>query len=287
MTDTAAVRLPGASERLARLVEQRDFLLSSIADLEREHAAGDVARADYEALRQDYVARAAGALREIRELEALIDRARHESVETPARAGSRRRAANLRRFLGRRRVRRVLAGVGAACVVGIVAITAAHFVGIRLPGESATGTITLPSATEVRQDLAQASVLASQGQLTEAIALYDQVLSVVPHQIDALTYRGWLVRLSGIAARDPKVVHLGDAELAEAARIAPGYPDARLLDGIAILQDRHDLAAALEQFRAGLADRPSASLLSALRAPISAAFASAHQPVPTLLRKAS
>ena len=52
-------------DRLAELEEERRFLLSSIRDLDREHAAGDVDEADYCALRDGYVARAAAVLREI------------------------------------------------------------------------------------------------------------------------------------------------------------------------------------------------------------------------------
>ena len=45
--------------------EQRDFLLASLRDLERERAAGDVDTADYEALRSSYTARAADIIRRL------------------------------------------------------------------------------------------------------------------------------------------------------------------------------------------------------------------------------
>ena len=47
----------------APLEEQRDFLLRSLEDLEREHEAGDIDDHDYEALRDDYTVRAAAVLR--------------------------------------------------------------------------------------------------------------------------------------------------------------------------------------------------------------------------------
>src|SRR5690606_11827339 len=52
-------------DRLAELEEERRFLLRSLADLEREHAAGDVDDDDYAELRDGYTVRAAATLREI------------------------------------------------------------------------------------------------------------------------------------------------------------------------------------------------------------------------------
>ena len=43
--------------------EDRDFLFSSLEDLEREYAAGDLDDADYEALKSSYVKRLADVLR--------------------------------------------------------------------------------------------------------------------------------------------------------------------------------------------------------------------------------
>ena len=43
--------------------DQREFLLRSLEDLELEHEAGDLDDADYNALKDEYTARAAAALR--------------------------------------------------------------------------------------------------------------------------------------------------------------------------------------------------------------------------------
>ena len=48
---------------LARLEEEREFLLQSLRDLEREREAGDIDDADYARLRDDYTTRAAATLR--------------------------------------------------------------------------------------------------------------------------------------------------------------------------------------------------------------------------------
>src|SRR6187431_3135823 len=52
-------------DALAELEEERRFLLRSLADLEREHDAGDIDDVDYATLRDGYTVRAAAVLREI------------------------------------------------------------------------------------------------------------------------------------------------------------------------------------------------------------------------------
>jgi hypothetical protein len=55
----------GLPSSVVALQEERDFCLRSLLDLEAELAAGDLDRADYDALRESYVARAATALRRL------------------------------------------------------------------------------------------------------------------------------------------------------------------------------------------------------------------------------
>ena len=59
-------------DALAALEDERDFLLRSLADLEREHEAGDVDHTDYVALKDDYTARAAAVLRSIEQRRTAI-----------------------------------------------------------------------------------------------------------------------------------------------------------------------------------------------------------------------
>src|SRR5690606_14509656 len=64
MTSTA--RRSGLDpDGLEALEEERDHLLRSLEDLEREFAAGDVDETDYVTLRDDYTARAAAVIRRI------------------------------------------------------------------------------------------------------------------------------------------------------------------------------------------------------------------------------
>ena len=105
-----AAPVPEVSGTPAEAAEQ---LLASLADLEREHEAGDVADEDYGPLRAGYVARAAEVLRELERLES-------SKPDRPGRDPG--TARSLRRFLGRRRVRRSLVVLGCVCLVGISAL---------------------------------------------------------------------------------------------------------------------------------------------------------------------
>ncbi len=58
-----------SDDRVTELEEERDFLLRSLDDLERELAAGDIEATDYRALEEDYTARAAAVLRRLQHLD--------------------------------------------------------------------------------------------------------------------------------------------------------------------------------------------------------------------------
>jgi hypothetical protein len=258
----------------AELADRRDALLRSIEDLDRELGAGDLDRAAYDELHADYVARTAEVIRALE----TVDAAPPEHAARPRR--------RFRRFLGRRRVRFAL-GVGASlCVLIVIGLVAARLAGVRLPGEGVTGGAVIPTSAQVRQDLAEAAALGNAKQIDQAIETYDAVLKVVPNQPEALTYRGWLERIAGQAAGSVTLVELGDAELARAAKVAPGYPDAHGLYGVALLEDGGlaKLDQAVAQFTVFCRDKGSASVLSAQGRTMAQAFVAAHQTVPALLQ---
>ena len=290
--------------RTADLVEERDYLLRSIEDLEREHAAGDIDDADYRNLRAGYVERAAAAIRALETLEAVpapddagaarraapqgasSQGASSQGAESLGAAGRSRagRMRTFRRWLGRRRTRRVLVSVGIVSALGLVTVAAARAAGIRLPGEYASGSVTLTSAAQVRQELDQAALLATDGRIRAAISVYDTVLAAVPDQAEALAYKGWLVRLAGVSARSALAVADGDAILAKVARVAPGYAEGRAFDGIALLEDENDVAGAAAQFSAMRADRPTATLQGSVASSITSHYAAIGRPVPRALQ---
>ena len=200
----------GSSER-ELLEEQLDFLLDSLRDLERERAAGDIDESDHEALRNDYIARAAAISHRLGGGE--IDR----DDDTPP--------------LPRRTwTRRIVAILVVASLAGASGVWVAASAGQRLPGQSASGGIEQSTST----------MLSSARQLnfsdpTKAIELYNAVLKIEPDNAEALTYRAWLIALTAREAtgnlRDVAYATVL-ADLLKVRNIDPSYPDAACFLGI-------------------------------------------------------
>ncbi len=273
-----------ADRRLGELVAERDHLLASLDDLERERAAGDVDASDYETLRADYVARAARTLRAIESMRSATDSETAPGATAPHGPGVHGRMRRSR-VLGRPRLRRGLGVAAACCLVGVVAAVAAGLATARQPGQSATGSVSVPAAAQIRRQLNEASVLGTAGDVRDAVALYSSVLKEAPGNAEALAYQGWLIRLTGRSARDAATVKAADAELAKAVAADPRYASARAFEGIALIEDAHDVAGALAQFRAFLADHPTRSLLDALGPSMAKTFADAGAALPAALRR--
>ncbi len=262
------------AERRSRadLEAERDFLLRSIEDLERERAAGDVAGDDYDEIRADYVARAAVTLRA---LEGHDDATKPRAISAGA-----DRWRRLRRYLGRRRTRRALVATVLVCVILALGLVAAELAGLRLPGESATGSVSLPRAQRIQDDLAAASLYANSGQEADAVGLYDEVLTLDPRQQVALADRGWLERLAGRDAHSQKTIVIGDASIARAVAVDPHYADAHAYEAVALSQDEDRLTAATRQIALMEADHPSDALLAQFAPSLVAIERAAHVPVP-------
>jgi tetratricopeptide (TPR) repeat protein len=264
----------GADRSTEELEETRDFLLRSLSDLDQEHGSGDIDDADYAALRDDYTARAAEVLR------ALEARGEHRPDWAEPGAGDDGAVAaggTDPAKGGRRRMRRVAA---ALLGLGFVALAVALVVGAAtgIGNRSASGRA-LDAATEAR-DLTQARADANGGDELGAVRLYQQVLSADPRQPEALAYEGWDLRQAGEAGRDARLVSQGRADVEAALAASPRYPDAHAFLGYMLLQDDHDVAGAVTQFRAFLADHPPAEMVSLTAAVVAQAFAAEGQPVP-------
>lgn len=227
---------------LASLEEERDFLLSSLEDLEREHAAGDLDDHDYEGLRDDYTARAARVLRAI------------EAGAAPAPVPEPQRDR-----------RRTVALVALVALFAVVAgVLVAQSVGRRDPGDTATGGVR-QSVTEKLNEAGR--LLGTDAEA--ALRLYGEVLDEDPDNVEALTYRGWGLYLSGEAGD-------GLTSLIEAATNDPSYPDAHAF--LAIVFYRNGLLdeAGRELDRLDALDPPTQirELTDGLRAQVDAAKAS-------------
>lgn len=227
---------------LEALEDQRDFLLQSLEDLERELAAGDVDAHDYLTLKDDYTARAAVVIRSI------------EAGRARASGSSRRRP------LGRAVL--TIAGVVAFAVLAGVLVTQAA--GRRDASDTITGDIR-QSATE---KLNEAGRLGSQGQFEEAIDLYDEVLAEQPANVEALTYKGWMQTLSGEQQQ-------GLSTLITAATTDRRYPDVHAFLAVVFFRSGLVDEAARELERLDELDPPASvrQLTEGLRAEIEAAQA--------------
>lgn len=159
-------------DELAGLEEQRDFLLRSLSDLEREFEAGDLDDHDHETLRNDYTVRAAEVLRAIEDQRAAFDAAR----------GGRSLAQTLA----------VLAGVVAfAALAGWLV---ARSLGARQAGDTLTGGISVQQSPSQR---AQRCIqLINPMAPSEAIECFQGVLDDDPRNPVALTWLGWQLGLS-------------------------------------------------------------------------------------------
>lgn len=221
-------------DALAELEEERDFLLRSLDDLERERAAGDLDDDDYSTLKDDYTARAAEALR-------ALERGRPPPPAGPARGGR-----------GRARKALTVLVVAAVAVSAGLAVAAAS--GTRLPGDTITGDIrqTTPAL------LQQAATLAQEGDFTEALQIYDEVLADDPANVEALSERGLLLVSLAEATERPSLADQGRASIEQALAVDPGEPRALFYLGLALRLQGDDEAAANAFSNALAADPPPA-----------------------------
>ena len=228
---------------LDALRDQRDFLLASLEDLERERAAGDLDDADYRALKDDYTARAAAVLRAL------------DPAGPPVAAAS-QSARPGRRLL--------LAGALVVLLAVVAGVLVARNAGRREAGQTATG-VDLQTTTGA---LNEAGRLAAEGDLDGAIERYEEVLGEEPDNVEALTYRGWVLTLTGD-------VGAGLDSLIEAATTDPTYPDAHAFLAIVFFRNGLVAEADRELDRLDALDPPPAirELVGTLRTQVDAALA--------------
>lgn len=260
-----------APDRRRQLEDERDFLLRSIEDLDEELAAGDMSVPDHRVLRDRYTARAATVARALAAL--TVDTA---SAEDPGSPGSPVPAGEPRG--GRRRRWLLIGAVGAFAVAAVVSAVAA--LGVRLPGETSSGTIDLSTAQQRARALTQAATLESEGKGSQALTLYRQVLAGDPHQPQALAEAGWLEFEAGVQAANGTLLEQGQrdeqaAEQADASAYAP-----HLYLGSMLLVESQPAQAAAEFARFLAAGPPTAEVQTAWPF-ITRAYTEAGEAVPT------
>ncbi|MGO8824222.1 MAG: tetratricopeptide repeat protein [Acidimicrobiales bacterium] len=251
------------------LADEREFLLRSLDDADRERAAGDLSDEDHAVL----VARDSARLAEVEaELAALVPEPAAPAPPPPA-GGPERRPLPLWRRMG----------IVAACLLiaaGVV-ILVAHYVQARQPGQSSSGTVSLSQAQLIEQQLEQALVQNNQGNTKAALELYDKVLTEDPSNPAALAYAGYLQWNVGSSAHVASLVRIGRAEIETAVRDSPSYYQGHLFYGLVLENQDHDDAAAVTQFDDFLADDPPTAEPAQVADLVAGAYRGAGVPVPS------
>jgi cytochrome c-type biogenesis protein CcmH len=296
----ADVRGSGADP--AVLEERRRFLTQSLADADAEYLAGDLSDGDYLALRQRDLGRLA-ALGPVRDgprtpvpvvsaspstiPDAISDTARLATTGTvvldeaePMTVDQGPAVPDVDAARARRgRNRWFLAGaVGCFVVALIVAIPV--FASTRLPGQTATGSVSLSPSQQLARTLDQAAAAENGSQLGLAAQLYQSVLSAHPDNEVALAQLGWLEYRIGQQGASAGLISDARTKLARAAVLDPGDYAVHLYLGTIMLQQDGNASGAADQFRLFLAASPPATVLQQAASTVRSAFTQAGEPVP-------
>jgi tetratricopeptide (TPR) repeat protein len=300
---------PGRDEHWY-LADQREFLLRSLEDADREHDAGDLSDEDHALLVSRDRARLAeveAQLAALAEASAPAEAAPPAEASAPAQAepgapgpeapaaqpempmpeaapreqqavGENGTGAPARRPLPLWRK----GGIVVCCMLIVLgaAILVMHFVQARQPGQPLTGSISLPQAQQIEQQLQQALSYNNQGNTKAALELYDKVLSEDPSNPAALAYAGYLQWNLGSTAHVSSLVRIGRAEIQTAVKDSPSYYEAHLFYGLVLANQDHNSAAAVVQFSEFLADGPPASDLAEAAPLVAPAYKALGQPLP-------
>ena len=218
------------------LRDEQKFLLNSLRDLERERAAGDIDEDDYNALRDGYVARTAAITRELQGTDIADDAPQPNWL------------------------RRVLVAVCVLAVAVGSGVLVARSSGQRLPGQTSSGGI----------EQSTANILATARQLNfsdpaKSIELYSEVLKLEPDNVEALTYRSWILALSSREATGQvKQLAIATAvsDLIRAQNSDPTYPDAHCFLGIVYFRFLEQATLAKKQLDVCVDMNPPASVSS-------------------------
>ena len=223
------------------LIDQRKFLLQSLRDLDAEFEAGDLDLDDYNSLRSDYVARTAQVIRELESPEPT------SSIRENTKSTKRARQTMVTLFLV------LIVATGAGWLV-------AHQSGQRLSGQSLSGGIEDSTASLLSRARATNFV-----DPQAAIELYSQVLGLDPDNVEALTYRAWLLApiARGAGSEIKQLAFLSaSSDLEKAIKLDANYPDAHCFLGIVRFRLAGDAIGSREQLTICESQNPPAEVKS-------------------------
>lgn len=189
-------------------------------------------------------------------------------------ASSHDRDAAVSARTGHPAIRRVGAVIATLAVAGGGGWFVASQSGQRLPGQSATGGIEESTATLLSQ---ARSLTFSDPQAS--IELYGRVLEVDPDNVEALTYRAWILVLAARDASDDvqrAAFAAADSQLRTAIALDPRYPDARCFLGVVLFRYAGDALGAKVQLDYCASMNPPAvvaDIVDGLRGEVEAALA--------------
>lgn len=262
--------------------ERRRFLTRSLADADAEYLAGDMSDADYLTLRRrdlDRLTRLGPATGST--LTAPVGSATATVVAEPGhRAGATAESADT--GVGRRRNKWFLV-TAVACFVGALIVAVPAFSSDRLPGQTATGGVSLSPSEQVARQLDQAAATENQGQLGPAAQLYQSVLDAHPANEVALAQLGWLEYRIGQQGGSTTLLADARAKLSRAATLDPGDYAVHLYLGTVVLQLDGNAAGAVDQFAQFLADKPPAAVLTQAAPVLRQAYTAAGRPIPSAI----
>lgn len=240
------------SDDQEELEDQREFLLRSLDDLDRELLAGNIDPDTYRVLHDDYTARASAVIQSIA-----------DGVERDAPAGPRVS-----------RVTRVLTIGGIVVFAVLAAILLANTVGQRRPGQEITGGAANGASTTVGADAVAAAKAAATAApksydariryaralfgasvYVPAVQEYIQAAKLDPSQAEPFAYTGYLTAFLARSETDAKtktaLLDAATKSLDRATSVDPTYPDSYVFKGLLLTQIQNQQcegAAAFQQF---------------------------------------
>lgn len=253
-----------APETREQLESERDFLMRSLDDLELEHASGGIDDESYEALHDDYTARAAATIRALR-----------DGVDARPEAAPR---TSTKRWVA------IVALVAVFAIGAGVALAGA--LGVRLPGETSSGNQqsdvidalarriealqdqvnASPDDYELRLELADA--YARNNDLPTAIEQWDAAVTIDPNRPEAHAQLGRALYLVSEQVPNRNVqaqlIAQARAALDQAILVGPDHPDSYFFRGV-LLAAIGELASAQADLQTYLAATPDGAWSASAR----------------------